>query len=178
MKPAIVLLTGLPCCGKTTLAKKFRMKLMIEGFSPSKIIDGDTFREGLCSDLGFSPEDRTENLRRVAEVAKLFLEENNGVVIAAIAPTEKDRKMIKKIVGENNLFLVYVNCSLEECEKRDVKGMYKKARAGEIKDFTGVSAEYEVPLNTNLVVETMDADIEECIELMSYALQIWDDKRN
>jgi adenylylsulfate kinase len=154
-------LTGLPCSGKTTLSKRLKDELNNRGF---KIVhlDADDIRGKLNADLGFSPEDRKENLRRIAYVSKLFNENGNFVVTSFVSPTNEYRKMIKEIIG--NVKLVFVKCSLETCEKRDVKGMYKKARNGEIKDFTGVSAPFEEPFDADIVVDTERNSIEDCVK--------------
>jgi len=154
-------LTGLPCSGKTTLSKRLKEELNNRGF---KIVhlDADDIRGKLNADLGFSPEDRKENLRRVAYVSKLFNENGNFVVTSFVSPTNEYRKMIKEIIG--NFKLVFVKCSPKVCEERDVKGMYKKARNGEIKDFTGVSAPFEEPLDADIVVDTERNSIEDCVK--------------
>lgn len=153
--------TGLPCSGKTTLSKRLKDELNNRGF---KIVhlDADDIRGKLNRDLGFSPEDRKENLRRVAYVSKLFNENGNFVVTSFVSPTNEYRKMIKEIIG--NFKLVFVKCSPKICEERDVKGMYKKARNGEIKDFTGVSAPFEEPLDADIVVDTERNSIEDCVK--------------
>lgn len=154
-------LTGLPCSGKTTLAKRLKEELDNRGFKTVHL-DADDIRNKLNADLGFSPEDRKENLRRVAHVAKLFNENGSFVVASFVSPTNEYRKMIKEIIG--NFKLVFLKCSLEACEKRDVKGMYKKAKNGEIKDFTGVSAPFEEPLDADIIVDTEHNSIEDCVK--------------
>jgi len=153
--------TGLPCCGKTTLAKQLKEKLDNKGIK-SVLLDADDIRGGLNADLGFSQKDRVENLRRVAHVAKLF--NDNGILVIAsfISPTNKMRRMVKKILKD--IKLVYVKCDLKTCEARDVKGMYKKARQGVIKEFTGISAPFEVPDQADLVVDTAKNSLESCVK--------------
>jgi adenylylsulfate kinase len=152
--------TGLPCSGKTTLAKRLKEELDNRGYRTVHL-DGDDVRKGLNKDLKFSDEDRLENLRRVAHVARLFNENNNFVVSSFVTPTNRMRNMVKKIIG-SNIKLCYVKCSLKVCEQRDTKGLYKKARAGEIKDFTGISSPFEEP-TTDLVIDTEYGDVEECV---------------
>jgi len=162
-------LTGLPCSGKTTIAKRIKEELDNRGYKAVSL-DGDDVRGKLNEDLGFSKEDRNENLRRIGHVAKLFNQNGNFVVASFVSPTNKYRKMIKDIVG--NFTLVYVKCSIEECEKRDVKGMYKKARKGEIKEFTGVSAPFEEPEDADIVVDSEHNDLEACVNSVLMSLKI------
>jgi adenylylsulfate kinase len=154
--------TGLSGSGKSTLAYELDSALAAQGYL-SAILDGDEIRSGLNSNLGFSGDDRTENIRRVAEVSKMLV--NTGVITlnAFICPTEKIRKMAKTIIGKDDFILVYLDASLEACEKRDVKGMYKKARKGEIKEFTGVSSEFEIPKEPDLIIDTVKSDVEDCV---------------
>jgi len=154
-------LTGLPCSGKTTLSKRLKEELDNRGFKTVHL-DADDIRNKLNADLGFSPEDRKENLRRIAHVSKLFNENGNFVIASFVSPTDEYRKMAKEIIG--NFKLVFLKCGLKTCEERDVKGMYKKARIGEIKDFTGVSAPFEEPLDANVIVDTEDSSVEECVK--------------
>ncbi len=167
-------LTGLPCSGKTTLSKRLKEELDNRGFK-SVQLDADDIRNKLNADLGFSPEDRKENLRRAAHVCKLFNDNGNFVVASFVSPTDEYRKMIKETIV--NFKLVYVKCSLKACEERDVKGMYKKARAGEIKDFTGVSAPFEEPIDADIVVDTDKDSIEDCIKKIIKSLGVHKDKR-
>lgn len=159
----VIWLTGLSGAGKSTLAFALEQRLHAMGHA-SFVLDGDNVRHGLCSDLGFSPSDRTENLRRVAEVAKLFCESGLICIAAFISPTTVDREMVRRIVGSENFCEVYVDCALEVCEARDVKGLYQKARAGAIPLFTGISAPYEPPHEPDLRLLTHQMSIEECIE--------------
>lgn len=162
-------LTGLPCSGKTTLAKRLKEELDNRGYKAVSL-DGDDVRGKLNEDLGFSEEDRNENLRRIAHVAKLFNRNGNFVIASFVSPTNKYRKMVKEIIG--NFKLVYVKCSVEECEKRDVKGMYKKARKGQIKDFTGVSAPFEEPGDEDIVVDTENNGLETCVNAILMNLKV------
>ncbi|MBW2965638.1 adenylyl-sulfate kinase [Candidatus Woesearchaeota archaeon] len=162
-------LTGLPCAGKTTLAKRLKEELDNRGYK-SMHLDGDDVRDKLNKDLGFSPEDRKENLRRIAHVSKLFNGNGNIVIASFVSPTNELREMIKEIIG--NFKLCFVNCSLETCEKRDVKGMYKKARNNEIKEFTGVSAPFEEPENSDIIVDTELMDVESCVKEILETLKI------
>jgi adenylylsulfate kinase len=128
------------------------------------VFDGDNVRHGLCGDLGFSLEDRRENLRRVAEMIKLFLDGGVISLTAFISPLAADREMIKEIIGADNLIEIYCNCPLDVCEQRDVKGLYKKARAGEIKNYTGISSPYEVPKNPDIILDTDRQSLQECVK--------------
>ena len=154
-------LTGLPCSGKTTLSKRLKEELDNRGFKTVHL-DADNIRNQLNADLGFSPQDRRENLRRVAHIAKLFNDNGNLVIASFVSPTNEYRKMIKEIIG--NFKLVFVKCGVQKCEERDAKGMYKKARKGEIKEFTGISAPFEEPSDADIVVDTEHRPIEECVE--------------
>ncbi|MEN8124657.1 MAG: adenylyl-sulfate kinase [Bacteroidota bacterium] len=156
----LIWFTGLSGSGKSTLANALESKLHHEGIK-TYTLDGDNIREGINNDLTFSPEDRTENIRRIAEIANLFIDAGIVVLAAFVSPYKKDRKNIENIVGKDNFVEVFVNTSLEECENRDVKGLYKKARLGEIKNFTGVNAPYEAPENPQIEVVTDDFTIEE-----------------
>ncbi len=154
-------ITGLPCAGKSTLARGIKEELDNRGYKAIHL-DGDDIRDKLNADLGFSVKDRKENLRRVAHIAKLFNENGNFVIASFISPSNQLRKMVADIVG--NFRLVYARCSLETCEKRDVKGMYKKARSGEIREFTGISAPFEEPDNDCIVVDTENNNLEDCVK--------------
>jgi len=162
-------LTGLPCSGKTTLAKRIKEELDNRGYNTTHL-DGDDVRDALNQDLGFTPDDRKENLRRIAHVAKLFNRSGMFVIASFVSPSDKMRKMIGEIIG--NMKLVYVKCSLAECEKRDVKGMYKKARKGDIKEFTGVSAPFDEPENADIIIDTEKGDIESCVNTILDSLHV------
>ncbi|NCQ36182.1 adenylyl-sulfate kinase [bacterium] len=160
---AILWFTGLSGAGKSTLAQAVEQALFKKG-AHTYILDGDNIRFGLNRDLGFSPEDRTENIRRIGEVAKLMMDAGTICLTAFISPYIVDRKTARDITPEGKFIEVYTKCSLEECENRDPKGLYKKARAGEIPQFTGISAPYEAPENAELVVETDKHDVAACVE--------------
>ncbi len=161
-KPFLLWFTGLSGSGKSTLANALEVALVKHG-KHTYLLDGDNVRKGLNNNLGFSPEDRTENIRRIAEVANLMLDAGLIVLAAFVSPYRKDREDIRSIVGAENMLEVFVDTPLEECEKRDVKGLYKKARAGEIKNFTGIDAPYEAPLNPEIHVRTVEYNIEQGI---------------
>ena len=154
--------TGLSGSGKSTLAHLVEEQLYHEGVR-TYVFDGDNVRHGLCGDLSFSPEGRSENLRRIAEMVKLFLDSGTLCLTAFISPLEDDRRKVRKIVGEEDFFEIYIKCPLEVCEERDVKGLYKMARAGKIKNYTGVSAPYEPPRTSAFMVETNKCSIEDCV---------------
>jgi len=158
----LIWFTGLSGSGKSTIASALEYKLYLEGYK-TYALDGDNIRKGINKDLTFSPEDRTENIRRIAEVANLMVDAGLIVLGAFVSPYKKDRKNIENIVGKDNFVEIFVNTSLEECEKRDVKGLYKKARAGEIKDFTGVNAPYEKPEKSTIEIVTDNKTIEESV---------------
>lgn len=159
----VVWFTGLSGSGKSTLANLVEKKLFETGIKTFSL-DGDNIRSGLNKDLKFSPEDRKENLRRIAEVTKLFIESGTVVIASFISPLEKDREYLKTIIGADNFIEVFVNTSLEECERRDVKGLYKKARAGEIKNFTGIDAPYENPKDPDLEIKTEAENLEDALK--------------
>ncbi|MGE0268292.1 MAG: adenylyl-sulfate kinase [Candidatus Omnitrophota bacterium] len=162
-KPAgvVIWLTGLSGAGKSTISESLAGKLLREG-RKSYILDGDKVRKGLCSDLGFSPEDRTENIRRIGEVSKLFCDAGLITIVAFISPYISDRDKVRSILGSGEFIEVFVDCPVEECERRDPKGLYKKARKGEIKEFTGITAPYEAPANPEIHLETNVLNIEAC----------------
>lgn len=163
--------TGLSGSGKTTLAKALQAELFKHN-RLSYLLDGDNIRTGLNHDLSFSQNDRTENIRRIAEVSKLFIDAGVIALNCFVSPTEDLRKLARDIIGKNDLVEVYVKCSVDECERRDVKGLYKRARLGEVKDFTGVSAPFEEPTNPTLVVDTEANELESCIQqLTTFALK-------
>ncbi len=167
---AILWFTGLSGAGKSTLAHAVEAKLHEMGVR-TVVIDGDNVRHGLCGDLGFSAEDRTENIRRVGEVAKLFAEAGLITLTAFISPFRSDRDRVRQIVADGDFFEIYCQADLEVCEERDVKGLYKKARAGEIKNFTGISSPYEVPKDPELVMETGNKALEICVQEVVNALK-------
>ena len=158
----LIFFTGLSGSGKSTIANALEEKLFSEGIK-TYVLDGDNVRSGVNKDLSFSAEDRSENNRRIGEVAKLFVDAGVVVLAAFVAPFERDRALIKDTVGVENYVEVFVNASLEECERRDVKGLYKKARAGEIKDMTGISSPYEAPTAPDVEVTHLNS-IEDSVE--------------
>lgn len=159
-KSAIVWFTGLSGAGKSTLAHAVEDRLYKMGCR-TFVLDGDNVRHGLCSDLSFSNKDREENIRRVGEAAKLFLEGGVIVLTAFISPFRSDRERVRNLALHGDFMEVYCKCSLEICERRDVKGMYKKAREGKILEFTGISSPYEEPYNPELTLETGEISVEE-----------------
>ena len=155
--------TGLSGAGKSTLAHAVEEELYQLGCR-TFVLDGDNVRHGLCSDLTFSDNDRKENLRRVGEMSKLFIEAGLITLTAFISPFKKDREKIRNLVSQGDFLEIFVDCSIEICEKRDVKGMYKRAKAGEISNFTGVSSHYEAPDDAELVVKTDNQTLKESVE--------------
>lgn len=152
-------LTGLSGSGKSTLAHNVELQLFNIGFSVL-VLDGDAIRTGLCKDLGFSPEDRAENIRRIAELAKLFVRHGTVCICAFISPSAEIRIAAREIIGKDFFREIFVSCSPEECERRDVKGFYKKARLGVIKNYTGVSSGYQEPQQPDIIIRT-DSDTEQ-----------------
>ncbi|MCH7535580.1 MAG: adenylyl-sulfate kinase [Bacteroidetes bacterium] len=163
---AVVLwMTGLSGSGKSTIAIALERKLHDEGYF-TKVLDGDNVRTGINSNLGFSDEDRIENIRRIAEVSKLFVDNGIITINSFVSPTREIRNQARSIIGEDDFIEIYVNASLEVCEARDVKGLYKKVRSGEIKDFTGIDAPFEAPENPEVEVKTDDLSVEESVEIV------------
>ena len=159
-KGIVVWFTGLSSSGKSTIARAVEERLFELGHT-SYVLDGDNIRHGLNKNLGFSPEDREENIRRIGEVAKLFTDGGIIAMTAFISPYRKDRDQARSLLAEGEFIEVYVKVSLDMAEKRDPKGLYKKARAGEIQEFTGISAPYEEPLNPEIVIDTDTMDIDQ-----------------
>lgn len=161
-KKYIFWLIGLPCSGKTTLANSLYSYLKIE---TKKIIifDGDILRKGINKDLGFSKKDRDENIRRSVELVKLFYKEGYNIIVSQITPLNQNRNLIKKAFGET-VKIIYVECDLKTCINRDVKGMYKKAMNGEIKDFTGINSEFEIPNNPDFLLNTSNEKLPQTIK--------------
>jgi adenylylsulfate kinase len=162
--------TGLSGSGKSTLAHALEEELHQRGCS-TYVFDGDNVRHGLCRDLGFSVEDRTENILRIGEMAKLFVDAGVISLTAFISPIREDRDRARGLFSHGDFIEVYVKCSLETCEDRDVKGLYKKARAGEIPQFTGISSPYEPPLNPEITIDTENRPIEDCVAEMLSILE-------
>ncbi|GAB4283049.1 MAG: adenylyl-sulfate kinase [Marinilabiliales bacterium] len=163
--PHVIWLTGLSGAGKTTLARALEKEILRRGFF-TKYFDGDVIRKGLNKDLGFSIEDRIENIRRIAELTKIFLDSGIIVIVGFITPTEQMRELAKSIVGYNRFIEIYVNAPLEVCEQRDVKGLYAKARRGEIKNFTGIDSVFEPPANPDVEVRTDLWSLKKCTKVV------------
>ncbi|GED15040.1 adenylyl-sulfate kinase [Aneurinibacillus migulanus] len=162
-KSVVLWFTGLSGAGKSTLANEVERRLYEKGVR-TYLLDGDNIRHGINKDLGFSPEDRTENIRRIGEVSKLFVDAGVVVLTAFISPYRADRELARSLVEADEFIEVYVKCAIEECENRDPKGLYKKAKAGEIPEFTGISAPYEEPENPELIVTTDAQSLDVCAE--------------
>ena len=169
-KPILIWLSGISGSGKSTIANELEKKLYENNFL-SYLLDGDNIRIGLNKDLGFTDDDRKENIRRISEVSRLMLDAGLIVITAFISPFKEERQLAKSLVLEENYFLVHVDCSVEKCEERDVKGLYRKARAGEIKNFTGIDSPYEVPENPNLIVNTEKENVDESVEKIFNAIK-------
>ncbi|MAM86783.1 adenylyl-sulfate kinase [Allohahella sp. A8] len=170
-QPCVVWLTGLSGAGKSTLASALDSRLHQMGHH-TYVLDGDNVRHGLNKDLGFSEVDRVENIRRVGETACLMVDAGLIVITAFISPFRKDRKMVKSLLKPGQFIEVHVSTPLETCEGRDTKGLYKKARCGQIKDFTGVNSPYEVPASADISIDTSSRSLDECIdELVDYLTQ-------
>jgi adenylylsulfate kinase len=164
-KAKLIWFTGLSGSGKSTLAVQLEAQLHQMGYT-TYLLDGDNIRSGLNKDLTFTEEDRVENIRRIGEVSKLFVDAGVIVLSAFISPFEADRQQVKQIVGTENYIEVFVDTPLEICEQRDVKGLYKKARAGEVKNFTGISSPYEAPRNPDIRIKTNEHTVEESLKLL------------
>jgi adenylylsulfate kinase len=156
-------MTGLSGSGKSTIAQGLEKKLHTNGILTT-VLDGDNVRSGINKNLGFSEEDRIENIRRIAEINKLFLQTGIVTINSFVSPTKDIRDLAKTIIGEQDFYEVYINASFDECAKRDVKGLYKKAIAGEIKNFTGLDAPFEAPENAALEIKTAEQSIEQSVE--------------
>lgn len=168
---AILWFTGLSGAGKSTLAHAVEEELHQNGYR-TFVLDGDNIRHGLCSDLGFTPEDRIENIRRVGEVAKLFMQAGIIVLTAFISPYRVERERVRGLVEHGDFIEIYCDSPVEICESRDVKGLYKKARAGLIPEFTGISSPYESPLNPELIVSTGKTSLESCVQQVISELKL------
>lgn len=167
----ILWFTGLSGAGKSTLAHRVE-ELLFERGCRTYVFDGDNVRHGLCSDLGFSSADRHENIRRIGEMSKLFIDAGVIALTAFISPFRRDRSLVRSLVEPGDFIEIYCNAPLSVCEKRDVKGMYQKARRGEITEFTGISSPYEEPDNPELVVMTGALDLDTCaLQVINYLIQ-------
>ncbi len=164
-KSGLIWFTGLSASGKSTIAHALEKRLFTDSVR-TYVLDGDNVRHGINYNLGFSREDRRENLRRIVELSKLFIDAGILVLAAFISPYEEDRKYIRKRFESDNYLEIYVKCSIEKCEQRDPKGQYKKARAGVIKNYTGISAPYEEPENPDFVIDTEKLTLEESVKLV------------
>lgn len=164
-RSAVLWFTGLSGAGKSTLAHAVEEALHRRGCR-TFVFDGDNVRHGLCADLGFSVPDRAENIRRIGEMAKLFVGAGVMALTAFISPLRVDRRRVRELIGDADFIEVYVKCPLEVCEARDVKGMYKKARSGQIKEFTGISSPYEEPEKADLVIDTSRRDLDQSVALV------------
>ena len=168
----MIWLTGLSGSGKSTIAEGLEKALFKRGFFV-QVLDGDNIRTGICNNLGFSEDDRLENIRRISEVAKLFIQAGTITICSFVSPTQKIRKVAQDIIGNHDHIGVFIDTPIEICEKRDVKGLYKKARAGEIKNFTGIDAPFERPTDPNLIVKTENQTIEESVQqVLDFVLPI------
>ena len=167
---AIIWFTGLSGSGKSTLAHAIEEQLH-QRQCRTFVFDGDNVRHGLCNDLGFSDEDRSENIRRIGEMAKLFIEAGSISLTAFISPFKEDRDLVRNLVKPEDFIEIYCKCDLSICEERDVKGLYKRARAGEISDFTGISSPYEAPESADLVVNTGTQTLDECVDAVLNLLE-------
>ncbi|WKT76785.1 adenylyl-sulfate kinase [Lysinibacillus fusiformis] len=165
----ILWFTGLSASGKSSIANAFARQLYERG-NQAFVLDGDNVRHGLNKDLGFDEAGRKENIRRIGEVSKLFIESGQIVLTAFISPYREDRQVVRALVEDGEFIEVFVKCSVETCEKRDPKGLYKKARKAEISNFTGVSAPYEEPENSEIILDTEHHTIEECVEQLTSIL--------
>jgi adenylylsulfate kinase len=172
-RSGLIWFTGLPSAGKSTIAHQLEKELFDRGIR-CYVLDGDNVRHGLTADLGFSREDRKENLRRIAEVGRLFVDAGFVVIAAFVSPYRKDREFIRGKLGEEHFFEVFIECSPEVAETRDPKGNYRKAREGIIKNYTGVSAPYEAPDNPDLVINTEQMGVGECVRA---ALEFLDERK-
>jgi adenylylsulfate kinase len=164
-KSAVLWFTGLSGAGKSTLAHAVAKRLHDSG-ARTYVLDGDNVRHGLCGDLGFSAEDRSENIRRIGEMAKLFVDAGMIALTAFISPFRSDRDRVRDLMPNGDFLEIHCRCSVDVCETRDVKGLYKKARAGIVKDFTGISSPYEEPSSPELVVDTGELPLEDCVEMV------------
>lgn len=163
--PMCLWMTGLSGAGKSTLANALEQELNKKG-KHTYILDGENLRHGLNSDLGFTEADRNENVRRAAEAAKLLVDAGLIVIVGLISPFKKERDWARSLFKDNQFKEIYISTSLQECEQRDVKGLYEKARRGEVKDFTGIDSPYEPPENSDILIDTQDKSVSDCVQLI------------
>ena len=163
-RPAVLWFTGLSGSGKSTVANAVEKELNQKYRAHTYLLDGDNIRTGLNNDLGFSAEDRTENIRRIGEVSRLFVDAGLIVLTAFISPFKEDRKVVRDLLDDGDFVEIFVHCPLEVCEQRDPKGLYQKARSGEIQNFTGLNSPYEAPDSPELVLDTSVLAVGECVE--------------
>lgn len=163
-QPLLIWLTGLSGSGKSTIASELEARLNKDFGVHTYLLDGDNIRSGLNSDLGFSSEDREENIRRIGEVAKLMVDAGLIVITAFISPFQRDREQVRKLLPKNQFWEVFINCPIEICEQRDPKGLYQKARKGGIAEFTGITSPYETPKNPELVLDSANYTVDECVD--------------
>lgn len=169
-RSTVLWFTGLSGSGKSTLAHAVE-EYLHQHDCRTFVLDGDNIRHGLCADLGFSVQDRTENIRRIGETAKLMVEAGVITLTAFISPFHQDRRLVRSLFPHGDFLEIYCNASLEVCEERDVKGLYKRARTGEVKDFTGISSPYEVPQKPELEINTNGQPLDTCVEAVVQLLQ-------
>lgn len=170
-KGQIIWFTGLSGAGKSTLANGVE-EILFQKCCRTYLLDGDNIRHGLCSDLGFSVEDRCENIRRIGETARLFMDAGMIVLSCFISPFREDREFVRSLVPVGDYIEVYCNADLDVCEQRDIKGLYQKARKGEISEFTGISSPYEAPVNPELELNTGNDDLESCVDAVISYLEL------
>ena len=163
--PMCLWMTGLSGAGKSTLANELEQELNKKG-KHTYILDGDNLRHGLNSDLGFSAADRNENVRRAAEAAQLMVDAGLIVIVGLISPFKKERDWARSLFKDNQFKEIYISTSLQECEQRDTKGLYRKARKGEVKDFTGIDSPYEPPENPDVIIDTQNKSVSKCVQLI------------
>ncbi len=161
--PMCLWMTGLSGAGKSTLANALEQELNKKG-KHTYILDGDNLRHGLNSDLGFTEADRNENVRRAAEAAQLMVDSGLIVIVGLISPFKKERDWARSLFNDNQFKEIYISTSLQECEQRDVKGLYQKARRGEVRDFTGIDSPYEPPENAEVIIDTQNKSVDECVQ--------------